>query len=620
MAGASLERINRMNNSRQPLRTLSQAQRERHSTSFIFTLLIISACLSASNTRAQTVAPSPQAESEAPNSSRSQSTVRGRVVYDDTLRPLRRVSVTIYDPSGSNNSRRQHRMAWTDGNGEFVIKDLFAGKYYVTVDAPGIIRQEVFESGADLSGVATASVNGINSAEVKVRVRRGAVISGKVTYSDGDPAINATISVMRKKDGQIIPFYINEDCGHGIQTDERGFYRVSGMPPGEYVVGASEQKMSETIRGNEEGSLLHRSLLATTYYDGNTNARGATPVQVDAGNEINNINITLIERSTHSISGTLTMRGTNLPVTRAMVNLDSKEDSSVKNPYFFESQVATLDAKGQWSFDDVEDGVYTITVSPMRDHKGYTVGSADSNIPAEGTPQSFIVKRQDVTIGGNDLTGLVIELSTGGRISGTVTVEGGRAAIPPSLSIAAEAAIGERRIPSAAQIRPDGTFTLDGMPSDGIWLRAVSWRDKRYYTKSVTANGVDLMNEPLMVKDGQEVKGVQIVISPEVATLTGRILVAEGGATFRGASILLVRVEPHLQRIRSERLYGYTNADGGFTLTGAPGEYFAIVIRPGVELYGFSDASIKARLADAQRITLQPNEHKKMDFIAPEKK
>jgi hypothetical protein len=359
-------------------------------------------------------------------------------------------------------------------------------------------------------------------------------------------------------------------------------------------------------------------VLGITYYEGATTARSATPIQVEAGSETNNINITLVDRSTHKISGTLTMRGTGSPVTQARISLVSKNESNDEQPHF-ENQSVSPDAQGRWSIDEVLDDTYTITVAPMMEYQRHTVDESGARRISTRTPPAFLVKRQDVTIAGSDVTGLAIEVSGGGRVSGTVMVEGGKP-LPPNITIYPETAYGERRIqlsPSSGRVQPDGTFTVDGMPSDGVWIRAVSRQDNKYYTKSATANGVDLMQEPLIVKEGEEVKGVRIVISPEVATLTGRVLVAEGGAPSRGASVMLVPAEPHKQRIRIARLYGLTNAEGGFTITGAPGDYVAVVMRPGGDPYSLGDEAIKVRAAGAQRVTLHPGERKSMDFIAP---
>ena len=157
--------------SRQPPRVSLRAQIKGRIAAFIFVPLIVG--ISLGSAAAQTTTTQQQADdtATAQNAARSNSTVRGRVVYDDTNRPLRRVQVSIYDPSGRNN--KLYRMAWTDANGEFILKNVAPGKYYVTAEAPGIIRQVTYDAGDDMTDVAIVSVNGTNSAEVKVRVRRG---------------------------------------------------------------------------------------------------------------------------------------------------------------------------------------------------------------------------------------------------------------------------------------------------------------------------------------------------------------------------------------------------------------------------------------------------------------
>jgi hypothetical protein len=77
-------------------------------------------------------------ENQSRGSRPKQSTVRGRVIYEDSRRPLRRVQLTIWDPAGKNRTRPYD--AWTDGNGEFQIVDVPAGKYFIDVSAPGIIH------------------------------------------------------------------------------------------------------------------------------------------------------------------------------------------------------------------------------------------------------------------------------------------------------------------------------------------------------------------------------------------------------------------------------------------------------------------------------------------------
>lgn len=69
------------------------------------------------------------------------STVKGRVVFDDTNRPVRRAPITLVQLP----ERGQFSTA-TDREGKFVIEDMPAGVYFAFVDSPGIIAPFAFMS------------------------------------------------------------------------------------------------------------------------------------------------------------------------------------------------------------------------------------------------------------------------------------------------------------------------------------------------------------------------------------------------------------------------------------------------------------------------------------------
>ena len=549
--------------------------------------------------------------------SRRQSIVRGRVVYEDTGRPLRRVQVILFDPG--NRSARSSA-AWTDGRGDFLIKNLAAGKYYISVDAPGVIRPVPVGAPETMKDLTTVAVDGTNNAEVRVRVRRGGAISGKVTYPDGDPAMNTSISLWRKQDGQLTPVFIGGGLRNSPVTDERGMYRVSGLAPGEYVVGAAEQKMEIEDQEDERGGRrLYRAALGATYYPATPNSRNATALRVNAGEEVTNIDITLVERSTHSLSGTVTWRGSGRPVARARVSITSRDElhSLRSSP---DEHGATTDEQGRWTLQEVPEGNHLITVAPLREFMPREAGSASAQEAKAPERRGFAVKQQEVTVTGSDLTGLSIEVTEGGRLSGTVSVEGGQP-LPREMMVVAEPVGGSLRMPrnyTSAMVRADGTFTLDGLPSGGLYLQAVGPTSDKYYTKSVTANGVDLLREPLKVEDGTEVTGVRLVISTAVGTLTGRVLSASDQTPVRGAGVVLIPADADQQRRRRTWLSGMTNAAGMCTVSGAPGEYLVTVWRAGTNLSQLTEEAIRARTTTAQRVTLQAGERKSLDIVAPE--
>src|SRR5829696_3593627 len=130
-----------------------------------------------------------------PREPEARSEVRGRVLYDETDRPARRA--------------RGEFTALTDARGEFRIRGVRAGRYIAFVDVPGVLSPVSFINLAELRGGGGdpgmpdlgegraffdyVEVDGKEDVSVVVRARRGATLSGRVTYADGDPAVNVSV-------------------------------------------------------------------------------------------------------------------------------------------------------------------------------------------------------------------------------------------------------------------------------------------------------------------------------------------------------------------------------------------------------------------------------------------
>jgi len=454
---------------------------------------------------------------------------------------------------------------------------------------------------------------------VVVRVRRGGAVSGKVTYADGDPVINASIRVLRKKDTKWVPVYVGGRSTDRVLTDEREVFRISGLLPGEYVLGAAEEKsgIELTARDDPGGSrLLNRALLPATYHDGATSLNSATVLRVESGDEQTGINITLVERPAHSIAGLISLKGENLPVPRARISLHRKDEELARGSDL-EEPVVNTDDEGRFVFDEVYEGAYTVTVTPPQAYSQY--GYDQSALPNTNPPKKFVARHIELDVADSDLTNLLIEVSSGRRVSGVVTVEGGKS-LPRSVFVSLEPASGESRDQLSGSTQPDGTFTLEGIPSGRYNLRTAVPPNNEYYTKSVMQGRSELTREPLTIKEDEDISNVRIVISADVARLSGRVLTADGKSPQRAVAILFVSVDSVEQKSMSRRMYGFTNADGAFRVSGAPGEYYAIVVGAAAGIYQLRGDALISLAAKAQRITLQPGENDRIDLVLPSEK
>jgi hypothetical protein len=523
------------------------------------------------------------------------STLTGRVVYEETNEPVRGARVRISSRRGMGPGGA----AMTNERGEFRFENLSAGEYYVIAtpaNAPSVSAATFSvplpsgdpqaddaafaaarrENGNGGSAAEVVSVNGSREAQVEIRVPRqpkGGTVSGRVAYEDGKPAANAQVTFLNRAEirGRMIgPTKLS------VLTDARGSYRLSGLPPGDYIVSA---RLEEARIIDKQGRVVGGGLLILTYYPSATSGQSATPVHLDTSDQaLSDINITLVKRPTHAISGALVSHSSssnNRPLAGVHVRLRNRDDLDLPFSVGADDRFTWTDAFGRFSFNNVMDGDYTIAVGginsapPLQLQRGAPVAQGQTpvrlSLPPRmrdaapmpdrfnrGAGQIVVEKQQEIRVAGADVNNLTIELSEGGRIYGRVVIEG-EGEIPSRLIITSELQPGERRPSAFARPDADGTFMISGVPEGPLSLGVIISPPQSLYVKSITANGADIRAQPLMIGDGTEVRDVLIVLSSNVATLTGRVL-SNDGTPLRGATVLLAPADRNGGRMSRGRM------------------------------------------------------------------
>ena len=267
--------------------------------------------------------------------------VKGRVVYDDTNDPVRRSRVNLVQLVND----RSNLTSATDRDGRFEIREVPAGVYFVLLESPGIIspisflrgnsdnvgRPEAFDIKSLREYCTEIPVDGTSTVNVTVRARRGGAISGRVTYSDGAPAVNAVIS-MYKRTGNERTRILNGISIAGmsaLNTDDRGRYRISGLPPGDYFVAAAEKNTSpnRSRASYDPFSDILSDALTATYYGNSAKLSDALPIEMSLGSEINDVDIVLPDSTPHTITGTVTAKSDGRPLPGASITIKNKEQS-----------------------------------------------------------------------------------------------------------------------------------------------------------------------------------------------------------------------------------------------------------------------------------------------------
>jgi Carboxypeptidase regulatory-like domain len=524
------------------------------------------------------------------------STVTGRAVYEDTGRPVRRAPVILLSTDGQSETRS----SVTNADGEFSFKNVSSGDYRVVVGFPGHTNGGFYWNNLEKRPGVDVNVDGSSTADVKVRAQRGASITGKVTYPDGEVAVGAQINVFVKVGKQWTHAPI---VAAGAETDDRGIFRIYPLEAGEYIVSVTEQSL--VIEEREGGTMqtVGNKSINPYYYIDASNMADARVIQVDAGRETSNINLTLAERATYQVAGSATVSGK--PLAGAYLRLDP-HDEGMSGPTLYRPYgiSARADKDGHWSFKDVPDGFYDIYLDPISESRQLTANR-------------FLSKREQVTVAGADLLDVAITLTEAGRISGTIVVEGNKP-LPKSLTILSERV--EANKPHGygtsreVALEARGAFLLEGVAPGENTLSIRS--EAGYFVKSMAWNDRDLMRQTLKVGEGREVKGVVIVLAQGVGTLSGHIVTAQTKKPLPRAFFLLLPVEEARWNRKDAWLGGNADYAGTFTVTGAPGEYLMVVIPDGPgALTSLED--VKKMAPQATRVTLKTTAQNEVEIVAP---
>jgi uncharacterized GH25 family protein len=164
--------------------------------------------------------------------------ITGRVVAADTGRPLKRARVV------AGGGGRPHA-ASTDEQGRYRITGLAAGSYTIAVTKAGFVDGAYGQRRISGSGVPVDLTDGQQAANIDVRLSRGGVVTGHVLDEEGEPLARAMVTVMRQ---QYVRGQKQLTSAGADQSDDRGQYRIFGLPPGDYFVSASAGGLEQIVR------------------------------------------------------------------------------------------------------------------------------------------------------------------------------------------------------------------------------------------------------------------------------------------------------------------------------------------------------------------------------------
>jgi Carboxypeptidase regulatory-like domain len=495
---------------------------------------------------------------------------------DAQPRPLRRVLVTL-----NGSALTTPRSVVTSDDGSFVFDRVPVGRYTVSAVKGGYLSMDYGATRSGRPGL-PVQVSADHPPTLAWRLPRGAVITGTVTDADGLPAQGIAVTALVNR--YLGPAGERRRMAAGVSvgpTDDRGVYRIFGLPEGDYVIAAQAQTRQVGLPGAQVrtvsgGALSERSLvMSQVFHPGVTAVANATHVAVRTGEERSGIDVQLQYVPLATVSGSVSSTAGPNPVVIVMGRADEV-------PGFNPVLTARAAADGTYTFDRVPPGQYTLF-------------AATANAYASA----------DVAVNGDDLANVSMSFQPALTISGLIVFDGDRPApdlpallrlpVPVSLATANAA----RALP-AVRIE-NGRFFIDGAFPGPYRLNGVIPGTRTpvgaWWLKSLVVNGRDLLDAPLDLR--QNTDDAVVTFSDKASDVAGTVKDAQGSPA-GGVFVVACTTDRAAWFVNSRRVVGVrADAQGRYSIRNLPPGEYRLVATTDLEPGEWFDPSTLERLLPA---------------------
>lgn len=341
-----------------------------------------------------------------------------------------------------------------------------------------------------------------------------------------------------------------------------------------------------------DGALL---VYPTVFYPSASHIDGATVVAIRSGEARTGIDLALHPARGVSVSGTIV--GPNGPAANMGVHLTPVGDETTVDP--IDAATALTDPSGGFTLFGATPGQYTIRVTHVPSAQmsppemttivaaggmisgfGMAGGPAAGPIPSEPTLSGNLA----VSVGNTDVTGVLVPLKSGGRITGHLEFDG-TADKPDASGMVAirtipQSADGSRAYgigPLAGHADEAGAFTTAGVVPGRYLLQVVGARPP-WVVRSAMYRGQDLLDSPVAIDSG-DVSGVVITLTDRKQGIRGTVRV--GPTPDPNAMVFLFPLDAANSTSAGPRRFRgiRTGADGSYAFNDIPpGDYDIVAV------------------------------------------
>ena len=498
------------------------------------------------------------AQTQRPVAETKSGSITGKVV-NEKGEPLPNAKVS----ARAMGAAHANAVAFTNSDGSFKVDGIESIPYEVSVWMPAYISQP-----ADTEEPREKQYRAGDS--VSFVLIKGGVITGTVTNVGGNPVIGVHVSarMIRDSNDRRLP----RGFESRVNTDDRGIYRIYGLPTGTYIVvaGSTDESL--------EWGINPFSNDIPTYAPSSTRDT-ADEISVRAGEETSNVDIRYRGEQGRTISGTVggppLAGGFTVVLTSVAISGSQSDISKFEQP-----------GSRQFAFTALTDGDYYLT---LRTNSSREASLSESKL---------------VRLRGADVEGIELTPKPLGVVSGRVALEPLKASEcqvkepPPFKNISVSA---WHRQTEAAKNQPQfiwsmgapvsaderGNFSLINLAPAQYYF-AARFSAKSWYLKSIsltppapaptTSKPIDTTRVWTTIKSGDRLSGLTVTLAQGAASFRGQVVFDSAENRPEKWFAYLVPAEPeHANNLL--RFYGgAVSPDGKIQLVNlAPGRYWVLV-------------------------------------------
>ncbi len=441
------------------------------------------------------------AQSQAQGKKAGTSTISGRVTLKGE--PFRNATVTLH-PEQSSGTREQNAILQvrTDQLGMYQITGVVAGRYKIAASAPGFATHESTSFGQ--RGTTLNIGESENIEKLDLELKRGGVITGRITDANNRPLVEEVIQLMKlDQKGNPQPFILNYIfllMGTG-STDDRGVYRIFGLPAGRYLVYVRGTPMAGNARmslGDKEWPPTNATELPGTFHPAVTDPSLAKVIEVGEGSETVNVDITIAEEEkAYNILGRVVIAENGQPVKGVEIayGVLAQEGTRINA---WDTPGIRSDKNGEFRLQGMIPGKYGLFARSDQENGVYS--------------EIEVCEVHD-----RDLPGVEIKVRLGGSISGVVVIEGTNdpavLANATQIQLVFSTRTTEVRHPIKNQVRisPEGNFYVRAIQPGKVDVQMAASRG--FSILRIERNGgLVSQQEGMEISPGEEITDVRVVV------------------------------------------------------------------------------------------------------------